>query len=584
METNSESIMKLEKEKLIVDIVYRHELDKFKDYIKDLDAGALETALYIALYKKYDDIVTLLIETYHTILIQTYPGSLCFVIHYGNKNLLKQMTLTPEGVQEVLEYFGNRSHYDDMLAYAVSLTDWHGYDLPMDIIKMLTIYPLPKTFEAIDIAGHLTNVKIIELLYVSLQAQNYLISNYLFKKYGHKIKRHAYKLLNSIMTMGVPIFEYTYKKFNLDPNLDLSQKILILAIKKGFKEIVQFLLEQGTDPTIKTASGRTILNIINEQPVAPYIKDLVQKYATNARGNPKNGRWYIAGDVWPRQIINKYDIYKYIARGAFGKIYLAINKENEQQVAIKKSIYSYNPQEQNEIMDTEKAVPDNPLFLKTFEILVDDDNYIYQVMEYIPWKDLLDTYNAQGHQFNLCVIFRIIYQLIEAVKILHERNIAHRDIKLENILIDSSLSYIKLIDFGLSCNIKKLLEQNCRTRSGTPMYLPPILLFDYRTIKILDNLETAKVQDIWAIAVVIYVLLYGKYPYNPLNGPKEYKRLPYMDLATTGRRFFNPLLTIIFDPINNYNIPTIEEVKNIIQRNQADYDYLVERCIDKLVD
>ena len=574
----------MEKEKEIIDIVYHHKLDEFKNYLNDLDDEPVDSALYVALYKKHDDIVALLLDKYPNLLQETYPGSLCFIIHNGNKNLLRQMVLTTDGVLEVLEYFGSRPQYDDMLAYAVTLTDWRGHDLPTEIITLLTVNPLPKTFEAVDKEGLLADVSLYDLFYLSLQAYNYPISNYLFDKYGRKIQRHAFSLLKKLMTKGVPIFKYAYKKFQLDPNLDVSQKLLILAIERGLEAIVQFLLEQGVDPTIKTPDGRTILDIINEQPVALFIADLVREYAKDASGNPKDGKWYIAGDVWPKQIINKYDINKYIARGAFGKVYLAINKENKQSVAIKKSIYPYSPQEQKEIIDAEEAVPDNPLFLKSIEVIVDDDNYIYQIMEYVPWEDLLDTYNDHGQQFDLCAVFRITYQLIEAVKILHERNMAHRDIKLENILIDPSLSYIKLIDFGLSCNLRKLLAQNCRAHSGTPMYLPPVILFDYRSIKILDSLDMAKAQDVWAIAVVIYILLYGKYPYDPLKGPAEYKRLPYMDLATAGRRFFAPLLTRIFNPRERYNIPTIEEVDHIIQLNQADYDYLVETCIDNLVE
>lgn len=75
------------------------------------------------------------------------------------------------------------------------------------------------------------------------------------------------------------------------------------------------------------------------------------------------------------------------------------------------------------------------------------------------------------------------------------RNIVHRDIKLENILIDESSKTIKVIDFGFSICTGVKLKIFC----GTPTYMAPEIVskVDY----------CGKKADIWALGIVLYVLL-----------------------------------------------------------------------------
>lgn len=100
---------------------------------------------------------------------------------------------------------------------------------------------------------------------------------------------------------------------------------------------------------------------------------------------------------------------------------------------------------------------------------------------------------------------------MSAVKYIHDRNIIHRDIKLDNILINdqrySSVAKreVKLIDFGFATELTSSLS----VTYGTPSYMSPEMLTPAASY----NEKT----DIWSSGVVLYVLLYNKFPFSGNN-------------------------------------------------------------------
>nr|CAD2165836.1 unnamed protein product [Meloidogyne enterolobii] len=98
---------------------------------------------------------------------------------------------------------------------------------------------------------------------------------------------------------------------------------------------------------------------------------------------------------------------------------------------------------------------------------------------------------------------QFIYQILRAIKHLHKLQIAHLDIKPENILLkESGKAKIKLIDFGLS---RQLPPKSCiREMVGTPEFVAP---------EIINSEPLQLATDIWAIGVVTFILLSGASPF-----------------------------------------------------------------------
>ncbi len=89
---------------------------------------------------------------------------------------------------------------------------------------------------------------------------------------------------------------------------------------------------------------------------------------------------------------------------------------------------------------------------------------------------------------------------------MHTQNIAHRDIKLENVLIDS-YSRVKIIDFGFSINFYNKRGE-IKMLCGTPCYMAPELVT--KKTKYYDPIFV----DSWALGVLLYRLLFGTFPFK----------------------------------------------------------------------
>ena len=219
-------------------------------------------------------------------------------------------------------------------------------------------------------------------------------------------------------------------------------------------------------------------------------------------------------------IKKKYKIIKKLQEGGFAKVFLASNVETNEKVAIKKIDKSSLNEKRKKRLFKEfyilykitksykyKNVQDidrnNVTLIETCQ---DEENY-YIIQEYCEYGDLCEYYiynNAMYAKLTDNDVACYFYQLINGVEYLHSLGIVHRDLKLENLLLNDKF-ILKICDFGLSTffdNKSPLLK----SLVGTLVLVAPELLES----KSYDG-EKA---DIFSCGLVLYMLKYGDYPFN----------------------------------------------------------------------
>lgn len=207
--------------------------------------------------------------------------------------------------------------------------------------------------------------------------------------------------------------------------------------------------------------------------------------------------------------VNDYLLVDTIGQGKQGIVYKAfkLTDNTQKPYAIKKIKIKTKIGEARDAM-TEISIMkslNHPNIVKLHEIIKDND-HIYIIMDFINNGVLMEqkidgTYDKlPKHK-----ISKYAKQLASAIKYLHKHNIAHRDIKPDNILIDDQ-DNVYLSDFGVSEFVcKKRLSLN--SRNGTIMFFPPEMFMVGTKI---NGLLT----DIWALGVTIFIMMYGSFPFN----------------------------------------------------------------------
>ena len=152
--------------------------------------------------------------------------------------------------------------------------------------------------------------------------------------------------------------------------------------------------------------------------------------------------------------------------------------------------------------------------MKLYDI-INTSNNLYLILEYINGISLLDFIQKQKNKKideNLCK--KIFYEIITTILYCTKKNIFHRDIKLENILliINNENIKIKLIDFGFAVKCNKNEFQNFFC--GTLYYMPPEIKKKKKYLPYYS--------DIWSLGVLLYTMLYGKFPFNGNNDELYY--------------------------------------------------------------
>ncbi|KAF2146467.1 uncharacterized protein K452DRAFT_65976 [Aplosporella prunicola CBS 121167] len=242
-----------------------------------------------------------------------------------------------------------------------------------------------------------------------------------------------------------------------------------------------------------------------------------------------------------------YNVVDQLGKGAFATVYKLATAMDGRLLAAKeleKKRFIKNGKMDQKLDNEMKIMKDlsHPHIVQYIDYR-DQGNYLYIIMEYVPFGDLsklldhgnLDEYSAR----------RMACQILSSLAYLHSKQITHRDIKPDNILIASEQPLnVKLSDFGLS----KVVSNNetfLKTFCGTLLYCAPEVFPHY------DNYERGTKRrrhesgkkyhsysqsvDIWSFGAVLWYSLCGKPPFEGV-------------MDNTGKGMFHKIMDTLLDP------------------------------------
>eukprot|EP01119_Soliformovum_irregulare_P020416 TRINITY_DN6602_c0_g2_i1.p1 TRINITY_DN6602_c0_g2~~TRINITY_DN6602_c0_g2_i1.p1 ORF type:complete len:270 (+),score=44.74 TRINITY_DN6602_c0_g2_i1:108-917(+) len=201
-------------------------------------------------------------------------------------------------------------------------------------------------------------------------------------------------------------------------------------------------------------------------------------------------------------VMEQVNVMKRIGFGSMGSIDLVMMKRTGAQMALKtisKAGTEFKPEHVKWEVEAGKILRNNKGVVAPTEYWEDEQN-VYLLMNYVSGTDLISLLESRGGPIPESMARDLGKQLFEIILSVHSKEVAHRDIKLDNIMLDSA-GNLRLIDFGLS----KIKAHRSSERVGSLDYCAPeIYLTEYDGYK----------SDVWSAGVLLYCLLFGRFPYT----------------------------------------------------------------------
>ncbi|CAL9064524.1 serine/threonine-protein kinase SAPK1-like [Musa acuminata AAA Group] len=211
--------------------------------------------------------------------------------------------------------------------------------------------------------------------------------------------------------------------------------------------------------------------------------------------------------------MERYEVLRDIGSGNFGVAKLVRDVRTKELFAIKLIERGHKIDEhvQREIMNHRSLR--HPNIVRFKEVLL-TPTHLAIVMEYAAGGELFERICNAG-RFSEDEARFFFQQLISGVSYCHSNQICHRDLKLENTLLDGSPApRLKICDFGYSKS--SVLHSQPKSTVGTPAYIAP---------EVLSRREyDGKIADVWSCGVTLYVMLVGSYPFEDPEDPRNFRK------------------------------------------------------------
>lgn len=221
--------------------------------------------------------------------------------------------------------------------------------------------------------------------------------------------------------------------------------------------------------------------------------------------------------------LSKYQIIdENFASGCFGKILLA-RDARDKEVVIKQLPKDQGSNHEDILNEINAGRMLNHRNVAKFVDHFSNNEYEYLVFERIYGSDLFHIIEKRNFiPFNERDVRNIFKQILKAIKHSHDSGIVHRDIKLENILLDTTTSKVTVIDFGL-CDIVPP-GQSSQKFCGSLDYVAPEVVS--------KRLYNGFLADVYSLGIVLYTLSFAEFPFvskDRINAIKQ--RLPQPPIA-----------------------------------------------------
>lgn len=211
---------------------------------------------------------------------------------------------------------------------------------------------------------------------------------------------------------------------------------------------------------------------------------------------------------------DQYNIEKILAEGCFAKVMLSFHRPTQTKVVLK-AVHAEltTMQEFQKEFHFNYELSHHRNILSAYNVAFQTKDYYVFAMEHAPYGDLASNLGPNGLHENACKM--ITEQLSSALGFMHTKNLVHRDLKLENVLVFTpDFSRVKLCDFGATTKKGILVHKVKHTWTS---FVPPEVLEIVKN----ERFTCLPSSDSWQFGILMFHILTGSPPWNAADWVKD---------------------------------------------------------------